>query len=103
MSAKTYTEGRDFSAQELWNWTWRLRKEGKLAAIVASPKSLVPRVRLARVVSAPSQARAAEHVGVPLFVEVAGVRIAVPMGFDRATFSAVLDEVEARRARGGRP
>ena len=34
-------------------------------------------------------------------VELLGIRIAVPPGFDRATFSAVLDEIETRRARGG--
>lgn len=99
MGAAKYTEGRGFSAQELWNWTWRLRKLGKLPDPVKQTKAVAPRVRLAKVVAA-RDPRPGEQVGRALLVEVAGVRIAVPVGFDRGTFSAVLDVVETRRAWG---
>jgi hypothetical protein len=42
-------------------------------------------------------------VATELSVEMLGVRIVVPPGFDRATFSLLLDEIDARGARAGRP
>lgn len=51
---------------------------------------------MARVVAVPPGAK----LGVGVVVEVRGVRISVPAGFDRQTFSAVLDEVAHRWPQG---
>lgn len=53
-------------------------------------------MRLARVVRVPSPAPDVKLAGAELSVEIWGVRVAVPAGFDRATLTAVLDGVEAR-------
>lgn len=58
---------------------------------------------LARVVRKPKPELAPVAPKALLSVEIMGVHIAVPPGFDRATFSAVLDEIEARKARAGGP
>jgi hypothetical protein len=105
LTAKQFAEGEPFSAQQIWNWSWQLRK-GEPRRRKSRPRS--PRsegtvraankvVRLARVVAV----RPAAQSAVDLVVEVRGVRISVPTGFDRPTFSAVLNEVEHRAFRGG--
>jgi hypothetical protein len=74
------------------------------AQAVATPTPTLVKtdsVPLARLVRGPRQDPAAEATRVSLSVELLGVRIAVPPGFDRATFSAVLDEIETRRTRAG--
>jgi hypothetical protein len=103
LTAKQFAEGEPFSAQQLWNWSWQLRRgeprrrtsrptfPRNEATVSAAKKG----VRLARVVAV----RPSGQSAVGLVVEVRGVRISVPTGFDRPTFSAVLDEVEHRALR----
>ncbi len=99
LSAAKFVEGRDFSAHQLWNWAAKLRKreEATTAAPAIKPKS----VRLARVMRVARRAPEPRTSECPLSVEVLGIRVEVRAGFDRATFSAVLDEIEMRRARSG--
>jgi hypothetical protein len=103
LTAKQFAEGEPFSADQIWNWSWRLRngEPRRRKSRPASPRNEATAavnkvVRLARVVAVRPAARSA----VGLVVEVRGVRISVPTGFDRPTFSAVLDEVEHRALRG---
>lgn len=109
LTATEYAQARSLSVQQIWNWSWRLRRDepparGPRRAARSTTHPATKCVRLARVVRV--AAPPSEPVGpVPqagLVVELRGVRIAVPTGFDRATFSAVLDEVE-RHSRAGRP
>ena len=70
-------------------------------AIATPTVAQANRMPLARVVRrfTPQQTTVAPKA--LLSVEIMGVHIAVPPGFDRATFSAVLDEIETRKARAG--
>jgi hypothetical protein len=104
LTAKQFAEGKPFSAQQIWNWSWqlgkgeprrrksRLRPRRKEATVSAANKG----VRLVRVVAV----RPATQSATGFVVDVRGIRISVPTGFDRTTFSAVLDEVERRGLRG---
>jgi hypothetical protein len=105
LTAKKFAEGKAFSAQQIWNWSWQLRRDQPRQSRRRSRPSTVSGttcgttrkdVRLARVVAV----RPAVQSTIGLVVEVQGVRISVPIGFDRQTFSAVLDEVERRGLRG---
>jgi len=114
LSAVKFAEGRDFSAHQVWNWAAKFRKEDEAypTEIHVTPASAAPaqalvkssNVRLARLVRVPSQPPpTAKPMGTELSVEMLGIRTVVPRGFDRATFSRVLDEIDAREARAGRP
>lgn len=103
LTAKQFAEGKPYSAQQIWNWSWRLGKaqsrQRKRQAISSTrgktSGAASAGIRLARVVAV----RPAEQATSGLVVEVRGIRISVPAGFDRQTFSAVLDEVECRGLR----
>ncbi len=98
LNAKEFTAGQPFSAQQLWNWSYRLRR-----ASSASPNPVTEpptathavkkSVRLARVVRVAASAPSVPPT-MGLVVEWHGARIAVPPAFDRATFSTVLDTIE---------
>lgn len=100
MTATEYAQARSLSAQQIWNWSWRLRKDEAARAARRAVNSTKPPatkcVRLARVIRVAAAPPAAPAQQAGLVVELRGVRIAVPTGFDRATFSAVLDAVERR-------
>jgi len=97
LTAKAFTAGRPFSAQQLWNWSYRLRRASSAPNPVNDPpttKQAVKKcVRLARVVRVPVSAPPVPPT-MGLVVEWHGARIAVPPAFDRATFSTVLDAIE---------
>lgn len=114
LSAVKFAEGRDFSAHQVWNWAAKFRKDDEAhpAETGVTPASVTPTpalvksssVRMARLVRVPSQPpRTERSLTTELSVEMLGIRVVVPRGFDRATFSLVLDAIEARGARvGGR-
>ena len=82
----------------------RQEAEASAAQAAETPAAVLGKtdsVPLVRLVRAPRQEPAVEATKALLSVELLGVRIAVPPGFDRATFSAVLDEIETRKARAG--
>lgn len=97
LTAAKFADGRDFSAHQVWYWAAKMRREEARAAAAAKP----PGVRLARVLRIPRQTLAVRPTEALLSVELLGVRVFVPPGFDRATFSTVLDEIEARGTRAG--
>ncbi len=98
LTAKDFTAGQPFSAQQLWNWSYRLRRACPVPATpVTGPRPVAQAmrkcVRLARVVRvAASAPQVPPTMG--LVVEWHGARIAVPPAFDRTTFSIVLDAIE---------
>jgi len=98
LSAVKFSDGRGFSAHQLWSWRAKLRKEE--ATVQAGGEGVrATGVRLARVVRVAGRtAELASGDGPKLVVELLGLRVMVPAGFDRATFSMVLDEVAARRS-----
>jgi len=106
LSAAKYAESRGCSAHQVWNWAARFRKEDEVraarAAEAAGPAQAVSvtghSIPFARVLRAPKQ-EVAEKMGPAsaMAVEVFGMRLVVPRGFDRATLAMVLDEVEARK------
>ena len=103
LSAARFTEGRDFSAHQLWNWKSRLGKEAAAAEAKRTSGAVKQvDVRVARVVRMRRQTLALASTGAPLSLEVCGMRLVVPPGFDRVTLSAVLDEMDTRRSRQGR-
>ena len=96
LSAVKFCEGKDFTAQRLWHWASKMRGAAQQrSGTQDSEQADRNRVRLARVVrvAAPGIAR---PTGSPLAIEMRGVRVVVSAGFDRATLSAVLDEIDAR-------
>ncbi len=98
LTAKAFTAGQPFSAQQLWNWSYRLRRDGSASpAPVTGPRPVVHAVkkcvRLARVVRVAASAPPVPPT-MGLVVEWHGARIAVPPAFDRTTFSTVLDAIE---------
>jgi transposase-like protein len=106
LSAVKFAEGRGFSPHQLWYWRAKFRQQMDQSAAhttsVASPAlATTARVPLARVVRRPNPELAPVATKALLSVEIMGVHIAVPPGFDRATFAAVLDEIEARKVRAG--
>lgn len=92
LTSAQFCEGRDFTPGGLRYWSSRIRQETP-----AAPPP--PPVRLARVVQV-SKAQPAAVASSALVVELAGARISVHSGFDRATFEAL---VEVLAARGGAP
>jgi len=96
LSAVKFAEGRDFSAHQLCYWRVKMRKAEEPAGPRSNPGGPGD-VRVARVV----RVATAGTTGAPVAVEVHGVRVVVSRGFDRATFSVVLDELETRAMRAG--
>jgi hypothetical protein len=107
LSAVKFAEGRDFSAHQVWNWSAKFRKEEEAFPTAAEPAPALVKssnVRLARLVRVPSQPPpTGKSAATELSVEILGIRVVVPRGFDRATLTMVLDEIEARGARAARP
>jgi hypothetical protein len=113
LSAAKFAESQGLTAHQVWNWAAKFRREDEAKAVAAAAVAVpaVPRaedvrakadsIALAKVVRVPRQEPAAKPVTTLLSVELFGIRIAVPTGFDRPTFAMVLDEIEARRARLG--
>jgi hypothetical protein len=95
LSAVKFCEGQDFTAPRLWRWAAKLRRVGQEIGTQGSDQAKTNRVRLARVVRVPVSGNARPGGG-SLTVELYGVRVVVPIGFDRVTLAAVLDEIEAR-------
>jgi len=115
LSASKFAEGRGLSVHQLWNWSARFRKEYQpktvdstaMAMTSATPgegeRAKASSISLAKVVRIPKQEPTAKPSTALLSVELFGIRVAVPTGFDRPTLAMVLDEIEARRVRlGGR-
>ncbi len=101
LTAKEFTAGQPFSAQQLWNWSYRLRRARPAPPTpVTDPRPAAHAVRkcvrLARVVRVAASAPPVPPA-MGLVVEWHGARIAVPPAFDRATFSSVLDTIECHR------
>jgi hypothetical protein len=96
LSSPAYCAGKDFTAGGLRHWAHRL----------AHGEGARSRVRLAKVVRVRrrrQEARPAPGAGAPdLVVEVGAARIAVRVGYDRATLATVLDELLAAAARCSR-
>jgi hypothetical protein len=88
LPSPAFCKGKPFSAGGLRCWAYRLRRDEARA-------SEVPALSLARVVRVPEPPMAAAPVGGSLVVELAGARVTVPAGFDRATVAAVLDVLVA--------
>ena len=107
LSAAKFAESRGCSAHQVWNWAARFRKEDEArAAEAAGPAQTVSvaghSIPFARVLRAPKQEASEKTVPAgAMAVEVCGMRLVVPSGFDRETLAMVLDEVEARKARLG--
>jgi len=129
LTSEQFSEGREFSADGLRHWAYKLGKtkrrrprgevpELRIVRVVrakeeAAARAARPKVRMvAAAVTAPAAAATARatvpapvanapsHVDASLGIEVGGVRIVVPPTFDRATLAAVL-ELLAERG-GGR-
>lgn len=87
-SAQKFAEGRDYTVHMLRYWAGRMKEEAALSE---------PSIRLARVVRAPKEVApqpkeaARQPTGVALVLEIGGVRVQVPVGFERATLRAVLE------------
>ena len=104
LSAAKFAESRGCSAHQVWNWAAKFRKEDitRLGESTGrSQLSSLPssRISLARVLRSPKQEpanRSAVSTGA-MAVEVGGMRLVVPSGFDRGTLAMVLDEVETRK------
>lgn len=86
LSAAEFCAGKDFQVSGLRYWASRLRQ---VEAPVGGRE-----VRIARVVSP----GAAADTETPIVLEVAGVRIAVRRGFDRAVLRDVIDTLASRAA-----
>lgn len=107
LTSRRYAKGRPFSASGLRYWACRLRREEPVR-VAATPQA----IRLGRVLrrlapapeaAAPEPARElpapVPAPGVTLTVECGSLRVAVPVGFDRATLAAVLDVLVVREGR----
>jgi transposase len=108
LSAVKFAEMRGYSAQQVWKWAAKIRKtDAAGAAEAAGPtraSSDAPySIPLARVVRAPKP-EFGERPPAPagaMAVEVGGMRLVVPAGFDRRTLAMVLDEALARKSMMG--
>jgi len=97
-TSEKFSESREFSAGGLRHWAYRLRQTKRREPRPAA-------LRLVRVDRAPVQgpppAAGDGRTAARLHVEVAGTRVAVAPGFDRATLAAIIDVLE-QRGRSGR-
>lgn len=90
LTSEKFSEGRDFSANGLRHWAYKLGQTKR--------RRRKPTMRIARVVratGAPTAAKAATNGPAPvdatMVVELGGARVVVRPGFDRATLAALLD------------
>jgi hypothetical protein len=94
LTSEKFCEGREFSANGLRHWAYKLGKTKRRRG--------TPEVRIARVVRAPAPEKTTASTPGPvdwsLAVELGGARILVRVGFDRATLAALLDVLAARGA-----
>ena len=92
LRASEFCVGREFKVAQLYFWSSKLGSAPRRAGRET--------VLLARVVRRPSEKRVTEdesEVEPPLvMIELAGVRVFVPSGVERATLSAVLGALEER-------
>jgi hypothetical protein len=95
-TAARFCEGREFAAATLHWWSSEL---GQRTATNRPAASQAP--RLARVVRVNAAAGVTAGPG-PIVVEIAGARVVVVPGFDRATLGAVVDVLAARGGGGTR-
>ena len=108
LSAAKFAESRGCSAHQVWNWAAKFRKEDTTRLGESTGRSQISslpssRISLARVLRSPRQEPAnkpAVSAGA-MAVEVGGMRLVVPSGFDRGTLAMVLDEVETRKTMRG--
>ena len=82
MTAPAFASAQGYAPSTLRYWASQLRHE---PAPPPRPASALRRVRLARVEVSPS------HPATPIVVDVAGARIEVRAGFDRALLHDVVD------------
>ena len=108
LSAPKFAERQGCSAHQVWNWAARFRKEDaarttETTAAVRVGRVVAHSIPLARVLRVPRQESAERPAASAsaMAVEVGGMRLVVPSGFDRGTLAMVLDEVEARKPRLG--
>jgi transposase len=92
LTAKEFGAKHGLPAKRLWNWSYRLRAAEKV--------NLVPVTIMSASDSVPSSTVEAEPTKPALTLELGGVRIVVPTGFDRTTLQAVLDALDERPAKG---
>ena len=106
LSAAKFAESLGCSAHQVWNWAAKFRGEDAARTTEATAAVQVGRVvahsiPLARVLRAPRQESFEKPAAsaTAMAVEVGGMRLVVPSGFDRGTLAMVLDEVEGRNPR----
>ncbi len=98
LSAEKFSADKGFKPNRLWMWSARIRKAQREAAGESPAEIPASGVRLARVV----RTRGTPPVDGPdsgLGLEVFGIRVQVPRGFDRGLLRDVLDVLEARGPR----
>ena len=92
LTSEKFCEGREFSANGLRHWAYKLGKTKR--------RRREPEVRIARVVRAPAPAKTTASrpgpVDTSVVVEFGEARVVVRAGFDRATLAALLDVIAAR-------
>ena len=112
LSAERFSEGKGFSASGLRGWAFRLRRRAEQPAGLKGNSVRLLRVGREGVPATPPSEPPVEGnpASLPpppgsasLQVETYGIRIAVAPGFDPAALAAVLDVVEQRAQRCGRP
>jgi len=104
LSAAKFAESRGCSAHQVWNWAAKFRKEDATrlgestgrSQLSSLPSSRIPLARVLRSIKQETANRPAVSTGA-MAVEVGGMRLVVPSGFDRGTLAMVLDEVETRK------
>jgi hypothetical protein len=94
LTSKKFCEGREFSANGLRHWAYKLGQTKRRRR-----KQAVPIARVVRAPApAPTEPTASAHapVGSPIAVELGRARIVVQRGFDRATLAALIDLLAER-------
>jgi hypothetical protein len=102
LTSEKFCEGRDFSANGLRHWAYKLGKTKRRRRQPEVPIARVVRVPAPSVACVPAPAAAKTTAGAPfdssLVIEIGGARVVVRPGFDRETLSSL---VEVLTARGG--
>lgn len=94
LTSEQFSEGRDFSANGLRHWAFKLGKTKRRRRQAEVP--------IARVVRVPAESAAKTIAGatVPvdssLVVEIGGARVVVQPGFDRETLALLVEVLAAR-------
>jgi hypothetical protein len=92
LTSEKFCEGREFSANGLRLWAYKLGQTKR--------RQRRPKVPIARVVRAPAPkeptGNTPEPVDSPIAVELGGARLVVRRGFDRATLAALMDVLAER-------